>query len=351
MPDITLVIVNYFSSSLAGRAIASAREKSSASLRVVVVDNSVDPGEASAVESIDADEVIVAPDNLGYSGGANLGVAAASTSVVVVSNPDVVFGDRCLDLLAGQLSGDVAVAGPVSHWDEEGRWLLPPADFLNAREKLSQVIASRFEDAAKRRNLRRTRRRVDFWRGREAGPVDAVSGAVMAIDRRKFSAVGGFDERFELYFEEIDLARRFAARGWHSVHVPAARCRHLYNQSAALDSSAHEKFMRSEVTYLRRWAPLALLIGRAMKTETRTDESRFAAASSSDLILLPSSDREWLVEAAPFPSFDSGVGCFVQGEGFRFPPEVWTSCGMPNVFLRVMDPNTLEVAGEHVIRR
>ena len=80
MPDITLIIVNYHSSTLTARAIETARATTSAPLHVIVVDNSCDSDEVGALDSVGADDVIAAPDNLGYAGGANLGFASSTTT-------------------------------------------------------------------------------------------------------------------------------------------------------------------------------------------------------------------------------------------------------------------------------
>ena len=350
MPDITLVVVNYFSARLTRDAIASARASTSAALHAVVVDNSSDEDERRALESAGADEVIVSPDNAGYAGGANRGVAVATTRVVVVSNPDVVFSEGCIDLLAERIRGDVAVAGPLFHWDAGGKWLLPPADWLDVREKVLRVLASRFAGAARRRARQRLRRRIDFWRRREPGPADALSGAVMALDRRRLEEVGGFDERFALYFEEIDLIRRLRARGGAAWYVPAARCCHLYDQSAGSEPSSHEKFAASEELYLKRWVPLARVLGRLERVAAH-DGSGFASIEPADPIPLPDAGREWLVEASPLLSFESAAGCLASGSTIVLPEEIWAGCRSPALYLRVVDPVSLTIGGRFVMRR
>lgn len=350
MPDITLVIVNYFSAALARDAISSARKTTAASLKVVVVDNSCSDEERRLAALAGADEVIEAPRNLGYAGGANRGAGVATTPVIVVANPDVVFGEACLDRLAAELRPGVAVAGPAIHWDAGGKWMLPPADLLGVGEKLSQVLACRSAAVARFRDRSRLKHRIAFWRRAESGPVGAVSGAVMAIDRARFDAVGGFDPRYELYFEEIDLVRRLGARGGSTRHVPAARCRHLYNQSAGRDPESSARFLRSEDTYLERWAPLARPILRRLARAVTPDESAFEPVEPDAPVPLPGNEREWLVEASPLWSFDSAAGCFATGPEVRFPEEVWSTYRSPALYLRVVDPAALTVAGRYVMR-
>jgi len=255
LADRTLIVVNYRSAALCRHAVASARAASSEPLEVVVVDNSCDRVEAELLASVGADTLLVANENLGYARGVNEGMRAASGSKIVVSNPDVVFGARCIDLLCEQLAGRVALTGPRFSWDEAGEWLLPPTDVLTARSKFSAIAAKRSASYAARRSRRRFFQRLEFWRASEPRRAAAVSGAVMAIDRSALERVGGFDGRYRLYYEEIDLMRSLARMRYEILHVPAARCHHLYDQSAASSPEHQRKFAESEAYYMAKWHP------------------------------------------------------------------------------------------------
>ena len=219
MTSVSLLVINYRSASLAADAIRTARAASSQPLQVVIVDNSVDPAEAEALRDI-SDVLVVAPRNLGYAGGINAGRRAADGDVLVVSNPDVRFGDGAIDRL---IEVDAAVAGPALFWDDAHEWMLPPAELHTRSEVIDRVVASWSNTWSRQRDQRRFLARVAFWSLDRATRVDALSGAVLAIRAKAFDEAGGFDERFTLYFEENDFLRR--VRG-DVVYVPAARCRH-----------------------------------------------------------------------------------------------------------------------------
>ena len=119
---------------------------------------------------------------------------------------------------------------------------------------LDRAIASRWRAWADRRDRRRFRARLAFWELERTTRVRAISGAVMAIRASAFDDAGGFDERFRLYFEENDFFRRVPGE---IAYVPAARCRHLYNQSAAGSAEAAALYARSEAAYLRKWGGAA----------------------------------------------------------------------------------------------
>jgi len=337
LADRSLIVVNYRSSALCRDAVASARASTSEPLEIVIVDNSCDPAEAAALESIDADRLIVAESNLGYAAGANAGIAASSGAVVVVSNPDVVFAAGCVDALAEELGGRVALSGPRFSWDAAGSWLLPPAEVTTLRGEVSRRLASRSAVRALRRSRRRFLDRVAFWRAASPFRVAAVSGAVMAVDRDAWSRVGKFDERYRLYYEEIDFMRALAREGLELRHVPAARCRHIYDQSAASGDEHRGKFAESELLYLEKWHGPGVRLLRLLEGGLRVAQPPSVLLLPTDVIALPASDAGLVVEASPLESFDTAAGHFPEAGEARIPAEVWEAFHGDALFVRVVE--------------
>jgi GT2 family glycosyltransferase len=333
---LSLLVVNYRSAALAIDAIRSARAATTDELQVVVVDNSCNAGEGDALRS-HADVLLVSDTNRGYAGAINDGRRVCKGEVIVVCNPDVVFESRSIDMLAAALGGDVAVAGPALYWDSALRWMLPPADRLTAIEKLDEVLASRSSRWFAMRDRRRIRKRSAFWGLRETTPVESISGAVMAIRARDFD---DFDERFALYFEETDFVRRLADGYRRTVYVPAARCRHLYNQSAGqVAAEAGARYLESETRYLAKWnGPFVARLVKSLERPLTLPEPPAAAA-----VELPKDGL--LVEASPLPSFATAAGYVPSQEERRveLPEEVRTSFRGSTLYLRVVDPTSGEV--------
>lgn len=99
--------------------------------------------------------------------------------------------------------------------------------------------------------------------------VDIVIGAAMAIRRALFAEIGTFDERFFLYHEEVDFAKRAAAAGWETWFVPASEAVHEGRASARGAYSVDARKQRSRRAYwLKHHGPLwygslvAALVGR-----------------------------------------------------------------------------------------
>lgn len=345
---ISLLVVNYRSSALALEAIRSARAATRSPLQVVVVDNSVDPAEAECLRG-SADALLVSERNDGYAAAINRGRRACDGEVIVASNADVVFASGALDALA---EANAAVAGPALFWDDAHEWILPPSELHTFGETLDRALATRSRTYARGRDRRRIRERLAFWSLTATTRVEAISGAVMAIRAKAFDDAGGFDERFPLYFEENDFLRR--VRG-DVVYVPAARVRHLYNQSAAGSPQAAAAYAESEAHYLRKWSRAALLAKKIETTPPQPDASLW----KTDTLVCPplptKNDRQeclsytdCLVEVSPLPDFDTSAGHFPRGAETALPAEVWAAYRGERLWLRVIDRRSGSVLATYV---
>lgn len=339
---ISLLVVNYRSAALAAEAIRTARVSTTQPLQVVVVDNSCDAVEAEALRGT-ADVLLVADTNRGYAGGINLGRPACSGQTIIVSNPDITFAPESIDRLHDAL-GDASVAGPAFFWDEGHRWMLPPGDLNTAPEKLDEVLASRSRAWAQQRDRRRFRKRVAFWSQLRSTETRMLSGAVMAIRAADFDRAEGFDERFPLYFEESDFLRRIAASRRRIVHVPSARCRHLFNQSAAqVASEAAARYAQSELRYLEKWN--GPFVARTLKSMERP-----APVVDALPVRLPLRiERDDLViEASPLPTFATAAGHFPVSREIDVPADILATL-TGDLYLRVVVRDSGVVLGTYKI--
>ena len=316
MTSVSLLVINFRSAALAVDAIATARAASSRPLQVIVVDNSVDPAEADALRRV-ADRIVVSSRNAGYAGGINAGRKFCDGDVIVVSNPDIRFDANAIDQL---VDANAAVAGPALFWDDAYRWMLPPAELHTRGEVIDRVFASRSRAWARRRARRRFLERVAFWSLDRTVSVRAISGAVMAIRASAFDAAGGFDERFPLYFEENDFLRR--VRG-DLLYVPSARCRHLYNQSAAGSPEAASLYVQSELLYLRKWSGAF-----AKRFEGALPPVAPEGGDSYDVV----------VEASPLANFETAAGTFSRVADIS--DDIWSTYRGDVLYLRTVERRT-----------
>lgn len=336
----TLVIVNWFAAELAANAIRSARAASADPLEVVLVDNSCDAEEGDRLRGSGADRVIASPVNLGFGAAVNLALQGNSAPVVIAANPDVVFERGSIDLLVEGLGGGVGVTGPRFTWDGAGRWLLPPASLPTRRGELDRIAASRSASWRRRRDQRRIAARLAFWRATVPLEVEALSGAVLCMRGEAFRASGGFDPRFRLYFEEIDLVRTLARLGWRARYLPQAVCHHLYDQSAKRHEQSAALYGQSEQEFLRKSFGEGF---RRVVSAWRRPLPPLAAEPWPMRTPVPLPRGRWLVEASPDPAFETAAGRLDAAEAVILPDEILRGLRAPELFLRVIEPWTCEV--------
>ncbi|HEY6843177.1 MAG TPA: glycosyltransferase [Thermoanaerobaculia bacterium] len=328
MAGVSLVIVNYRSARLAIEAIRSARANTRAPLQVIVVDNS---DEADALRP-HADLLLAPNTNLGYGAAINRARAKCDGDVLIASNADVVFGDGAIDAL---VAADADVAGPALFWDDAFTWILPPSELHTTAEGIDAAIASRSARWNRSRDRHRIRKRIAFWSLNRTTRLEAVSGAIMAIRMSAFDRIGGFDERFHLYFEEIDFQRRL--RGG-IAYVPTARCRHIYNQSAAASPSSAAEYATSEMQYLEKWG--GARVARLIKSIEKAGAAVQRNPIGGDIPI----ERDGLiVEASPLPAFHTAAGHFPKSQAVAIPDEVWRAYRSDILYLRVIEAATARV--------
>lgn len=186
---------------------------------VVVVDAGSTDGTDAAVAAAHPGVRLLALENLGFGGSANVGVAAAAADLVVVANADVRFRPDAVARLAAALEedGGLAAVGPLVRY---------PDGTVQASARSRPDLATALGHAALgwvAPGNRFTRR----YRGTDLDPtvareVDWLSGCALALRVAAFDEVGGFDPGYHLYVEDVDLCERLAAAGWRLATRPDA---------------------------------------------------------------------------------------------------------------------------------
>jgi N-acetylglucosaminyl-diphospho-decaprenol L-rhamnosyltransferase len=226
---VSAVVVNYNAADHLVGCVASLRSEGIED--VVVVDNGSSDGSIGALRRADPQARIVQPmRNLGYGGGANAGARHAQHELILVCNPDLVLHDGSLEpLVAAALAHpDVAVVGPRI-LSAEG------VVYPSARSfpTLGEAVGHAFVGLVSEDN-RWTRRYKRPLEGETTTlETDWVSGACFLVRRDAFSSVGGFDEAYFMYVEDVDLCWRLRRAGWRVLHEPASVVTHVQGVSTA----------------------------------------------------------------------------------------------------------------------
>jgi N-acetylglucosaminyl-diphospho-decaprenol L-rhamnosyltransferase len=215
--------------------------------QVVVVDNDSPDETVTVVREVLPDHgVLVQGPNVGFGAGNNRGVAAPTRpwDVVLFLNPDATLAPGDFTAMLAYLDAHPTV-GMVGGAIWRAGIALPSggreASVLTEwRRELPRVVGRWLPDRPLPAGELRT------------GDVTYVEGACMLARRSAFDAVGGFDEEFFLFFEEIDIARRMRAAGWQVHLVADARVQHLVAASrSGTRFSGEPHFAASTYRYLR----------------------------------------------------------------------------------------------------
>ena len=222
---------------------------------LLVVDNASRDG---APDQLDESAVIVLRNdvNRGFGAAVNQGFQRATGRRVLVLNPDARLEEGALGRLMAELDADpsVALAAPTLRLPD-GALQESPRRFYD----LPAVAAQRIDAFARTERGRRARDRhvmTDLPRTSPAD-VDWVTGAAMLLDREAIAATGPFDERFFLYFEDVDLCRRLGAMDRRVRFVPDAVVRHGHARGSRRQVPWNPLFwhhVRSGLLYASRWS-------------------------------------------------------------------------------------------------
>jgi N-acetylglucosaminyl-diphospho-decaprenol L-rhamnosyltransferase len=226
------VVINFRTGALLTECVRTVLADSSAGdVDLVVVDNGSDDGSVDALlRAIPGTRVVTAPGNVGYARAANLGIAATRAPIVAVLNADLTLETGTAKAMVARFDEEpgLGACGPRIR-------NLDGTDYPSARNSPSVPLAvahglvglwwptNRF--TARYRQLY-----ADPSRPRS---VDWVSGAAIWFRRSALDVVGGWDERYFMYMEDLDLCWRLRTAGFDIAYEPAGGVTHVQGASTS----------------------------------------------------------------------------------------------------------------------
>jgi N-acetylglucosaminyl-diphospho-decaprenol L-rhamnosyltransferase len=265
---VAAVVVNYNAGDVLAACVRSLRAEGVGA--IVVVDNDSRDGSADAVVAPDV-RVLRTGANLGYGTAANIGMATVTQPYALVMNPDVEVERGTVDALVAALERDplLAAVGP--------RVETPAGDLYPSARRfpdLAVAAGHAFLGFVVPDNPFSRAYKLLDWDHTTPGSVDWVSGSCMLVRRAAFEAVGGFDERYFMYVEDVDLCWRLGRAGWRVGYDPAGRV--VHTGAVSTDQAAYRmilehhrslwRFARTSTTGARRLALPAVLAGLGART-------------------------------------------------------------------------------------
>jgi len=253
--DLTVLILSYNVRELLALALRTAQSAARGlSVELLVVDNDSPDGSADMVEQDFPDVRLVrSGGNLGFAGGNNLGMKVARGRYILLLNPDVLVHPRAFAVLidymnahpeVGAAGGRVILGdGSIDHGAKRG--FPSPAAAFYRMVGLSYLFP---------RSPRFGRYNMTFLDDNEEAEVEGLSGAFMCVRRAVIDQVGGLDEAFFMYGEDLDWSYRITEAGWKLAYVPSAEIVHFKGESARTMPKLRQlyEFHRAMVIFVRK---------------------------------------------------------------------------------------------------
>jgi N-acetylglucosaminyl-diphospho-decaprenol L-rhamnosyltransferase len=261
-PELSVLVVAYRNVELTRECLASVYAETRADFEVVVVDNASGDGTAEMVAAEFPQARLVALDeNVGFARGNNIGAQHARGEWLLLLNPDTVVLDGALDALLafGRANPEAGLYG--------GRTLYPDGRLNPTSCWGLPTLWSTFCFAAGLSTLRRGSPVFDPeslgpWKRDSVRRVGIVTGCLLLVRRDLWERLGGFDPRFWMYGEDLDLAVRTHAMGLRPMITPTATIVHVVGASSPDSGRKMTLVMRARATVMRlHWRRPAAALG------------------------------------------------------------------------------------------
>jgi hypothetical protein len=222
------------------------------SLEIVVVDNASDDGSAQMVRAdFPHVHLIANAKNRGFTAANNQGLAVSHGRYLLLLNPDTEVVDDALAAMVGYMDAypEAGALGPQLRY--------PDGSLQPSRRRFPTLATALMESTVVQQwwaDNRVLRRYTMADTGDDAiQPVDWVVGACLMVRRQAYEQVGGLDERFFMYSEELDWCHRIKDAGWAVMYLPTATVIHHEGKSSEqVVAARHIHFQSSKVHYFRK---------------------------------------------------------------------------------------------------
>jgi N-acetylglucosaminyl-diphospho-decaprenol L-rhamnosyltransferase len=253
VPRVSAIVVSYNTREDLLRCLTSLERHVTLPLETVVVDNASSDDSAAAVRARFAAAVVVEnAKNLGFGRACNLGLAVARAPYRLLLNSDAEVLQGAVEAMAALLDArpQVGLVGPRI-LSEDGSVQVsygPPLEpwWEWKQRRLVRGVRERRPDALRKASARASTECEPAW----------ISAACLLARAETLQAVGGFDDAFFLYEEDVDLCARVRQAGWRILFTPTAEViHHLGRSMEQVPDLARLEYQRSHLRYYRKHNP------------------------------------------------------------------------------------------------
>jgi N-acetylglucosaminyl-diphospho-decaprenol L-rhamnosyltransferase len=246
VPTVDVAVVNWNTAEAACESSRAFLASAGTTVRVTVVDNASDAEDRAKLEQLPEDvELILSDTNLGFGAGANRALLGGRSDFVCVSNADVVPEANAIATLAGfcEQNRECGMVGPAFVEQSAYHARLPKPTALALRPLIGGLGHHPVPSPAPGETIE----------------VEQPAGACFVVRREVWERLGGFDEGYFLWYEDVDLARRLRDEGLRNFVCGSARVHHNGGLSTrTLSRSDHQAARLDGLDrYLKKFHPRA----------------------------------------------------------------------------------------------
>jgi len=223
--ELDIIIVNWNSGHQLLKCINSIELFGRSYIRkTVVVDNSSTDGSADAIKDIQGIEIVLSKANIGFAKACNIGAKYSKSEYLLFLNPDTLLFENSLSVplayLEHPMNADIGICG-IQLLDETGQISRSCARFPSLTMFISHILG-----LTRIPRLKSLSHHMLEWNHMITSDVDHVIGAFFFVRADLFRMLGGFDERYFVYLEDLDFSLRASQAGYRSVFLAEAQAFH-----------------------------------------------------------------------------------------------------------------------------
>lgn len=262
MTDLSIIIVSWNVADLlmacldsilaSGVRVGAENAADALTVEIIVVDSASSDNTVALIQSRYPQVKLLAQgENVGFTRGNNIGLRAASGRYIFLLNPDTeIVGDALGEMVAYlDAHPDVGIVGPYTT-NTDG-------SYQSTRRRFPTLATAFFESTWFQPYA--PKRIMDRFYVNDAPDdatleVDWVQGSALMAQREVWEAIGGLDEGYTMYSEELDWCKRAKAAGWRVVFLGSARILHHGGKSTEqVTANKHIYFQQSKLRYFRKY--------------------------------------------------------------------------------------------------
>ncbi|MFA6159883.1 MAG: glycosyltransferase family 2 protein [Parcubacteria group bacterium] len=237
---LSIIIVNYKSADFLEKCVALVREKISEEFleEIIIVNN--DQEEAIKLNFQDNLKIINNSKNVGFGAGNNAGAKVAKGDVILFLNPDTEIISKNIEDIFSLFQQDEKLGVIGSQlWLDDNRvqpWSAGhEINLINLIKNNLGLVKSQ-----------------KIWKAEEEKMVDWVAGTALFIRKDIFEKIGGFDEKFFMYFEDMDLCKRVREAGKNILYNPNFKVKHIGGKSYQEKGFQKRDYYASQEYYFKK---------------------------------------------------------------------------------------------------